>query len=76
MISNFLKRFVSSKTNERPASSSSSSQSLINELPNDILEEIFFHLSGKELCQKTLLVCKKCPVTAFDMSILRSIYAY
>jgi hypothetical protein len=59
MISNFLKRFVSSKTNERPASSSSSSQSLINELPNDILEEIFFHLSGKDLCQKTLLVCKK-----------------
>jgi hypothetical protein len=31
----------------------------INDLPNDLLEEIFFYLSGNDLCKKLVLVCKK-----------------
>lgn len=31
----------------------------INDLPNDILEEIFCYLSGNDLCKKLVLVCKK-----------------
>ena len=31
-------------------------QTNINDLPNDILEEIFFYLSGNDLCKKLVFV--------------------
>ena len=32
---------------------------LINELPEDLLEEIFINIPAKDLCLKTMRVCKK-----------------
>ena len=60
MLSKLLQKFLFSKSNQNQNNQMSApNQSLINELPNDILEEILFHLSGKDLSKNGLLVCKK-----------------
>ena len=34
-------------------------ESLINQLPNDVLQEIFFRTPGQDLMKKCLIICKK-----------------
>ena len=58
MISNIFGKVRNIRRRPTP-DNETTGEPLINQLPDDILEEIFVHLSGPDLCKRALLVCKK-----------------